>query len=232
MGGCDASSAALIHGPHHPKVSGFILGNPFVHNETTHAKVVVKYYYWKRFRDKSFWQKLLRLQLNPISTARSVYSAIRMANSGSNSLNKVGNSDNLPFPLRMLYGATKFKGRVLLLMSGLSLVSKEFDELVRSSPEWQRALAGLDLTRVDFPDADQAFSTIAARDSRDCRRCRMAGRLARSGSGGIKLFAIRESYPNGNFLWTESAIRIGFCRCFWLFRLPSHRFSTRCRLTY
>ncbi len=164
-GGCDASSAALIHGPHHPKVTGLILGNPFVHNETTHAKVVVKYYYWKRLRDKSFWQKLLRLQLNPISTARSVYSAIRLANTGSNNAKNTGNAENLPFPLRMLNGATKFKGRVLLLMSGLSLVSKEFDELVKSSPEWQKALSSLDLTRVDFPDADQAFSTLAARDA-------------------------------------------------------------------
>lgn len=164
-GGCDASSAALIHGPKHSKVTGLILGNPFVHNETTHAKVVVKYYYWKRLRDKSFWQKLLRLQLNPAATARSVYSAIRLANAGTNNVKLAGNADNLPFPLRMLNGATKFKGRVLLLMSGLSLVSKEFDELVKSSPEWQRALASLDLTRVNFPDADQAFSTIAARDS-------------------------------------------------------------------
>jgi exosortase A-associated hydrolase 1 len=164
-GGCDASSAALIHGPAHPKVSGLILGNPFVHNETTHAKVVVKYYYWKRLRDKSFWTKIFQLKLNPIKTARSVYSAIKLANSGSSKSKNTGNSENLPFPTRMLNGATAFKGRVLLLMSGLSLVSKEFDELVKSSPEWQKALSRLNLTRVDFPDADQAFSTIAARDA-------------------------------------------------------------------
>jgi hypothetical protein len=71
---------------------------------------------------------------------------------------------NAPFPLLMLDGARQFKGRVLLQMSGQSLVSKEFDELLKASPDWQKALKRLDLTRVDFPDADQAFSTIAARN--------------------------------------------------------------------
>ncbi|MDR3395495.1 MAG: hypothetical protein P4L70_10890, partial [Parasulfuritortus sp.] len=49
-------------------------------------------------------------------------------------------------------------------MSGLSLVSKEFDELVKTSPEWERAIKRKGVTRVDFPEADQAFSTVAARD--------------------------------------------------------------------
>lgn len=164
-GGCDASSAALIHGPYHPKVTGLILANPFVHNEATHAKVIVKYYYLKRLRDKSFWQKIFRLRLNPFTTARSVISAIKLANTDSSKVQVSVKTENLPFPLRMLNGATAFKGKVLLLMSGLSLVSKEFDELVKSSPDWQIALKRLDVTRIDFPDADQAFSTISARDA-------------------------------------------------------------------
>lgn len=164
-GGCDASSAALIHGPHHPRVAGLILGNPFVHNEATHAKVVVKHYYWKRIRDKNFWMKLFRFRLNPIKVLSSVLVTLKLAKQGSDgTMGKSSSGGNAPFPLRMLEGAKRFNGRVLLLMSGLSLVSKEFDELLQASPDWQRAMQRLDLVRVDFPDADQAFSTIAARD--------------------------------------------------------------------
>ena len=164
-GGCDASSAALIHGTKHPKVKGLILGNPFVHNEATHAKVVVKHYYLKRLRDKSFWKKLFSFRLNPFKALGGALVSVKQANQRTN-LNegKSAATGNAPFPLLMLEGAKSFKGRVLLQISGQSLVSKEFDELLKASPEWQKAMKRLNLTRVDFPDADQAFSTFAARD--------------------------------------------------------------------
>lgn len=164
-GGCDASSAALIHGPKHPMVKGLILGNPFVHNESTHAKVVVKHYYWQRLREKSFWMKLLSLRLNLVNTLNSVLSTIKQANKKANfNEGQSAATGNAPFPMLMLEGAKKFNGRVLLQMSGQSLVSKEFDELLKASTEWQQALRKLKLTRVDFAEADQAFSTFSARN--------------------------------------------------------------------
>lgn len=165
-GGCDASSAALIHGPKHPKVKGLILGNPFVHNEATHAKVVVKHYYLQRLRDKSFWKKLFSFRMNPLKALGSALATVKQANQKTDvNVGRSAATGNAPFPLLMLEGAKQFKGRVLLQMSGQSLVSKEFDELLKASPDWQRALATLDLTRVDFPDADQAFSTISSREA-------------------------------------------------------------------
>lgn len=164
-GGCDAASASLIHGPNNPKVSGMILGNPFVHDETTHAKVVVRHYYWQRIREKSFWMKLIKLRLNPFKTFGSAVSAFRKSvrvPERSGAAHSTGKA--LPFPMLMREGAEKFRGNILLLMSGLSLVSKEFDELVKTSPEWERAIKRKGVTRVDFPEADQAFSTVAARD--------------------------------------------------------------------
>ena len=164
-GGCDASSAALIHGPKHPKVKGLILGNPFVHNEATHAKVVVKHYYLQRLKDKSFWKKLFSLRLNPFKAIGGALSNVQQANKKTDmNVGQSATTGNAPFPLLMLEGARQFKGRVLLQMSGQSLVSKEFDELLKASKDWQKAMKQLDLTRVDFPDADQAFSTLAARN--------------------------------------------------------------------
>jgi hypothetical protein len=139
-----------------------VLGNPWVHTEETHAKVMVRHYYLQRIRERSFWLKLLQLRMNPFGKLASVVGALRRARGSSAKAEREGSDQ--PFPMRMLQGLTQFRGRILLLMSGLSLVSKEFDELVAESPDWAKAMAARDITRVEFPDADQAFSTIAARD--------------------------------------------------------------------
>jgi len=159
-GGCDAASAALIHGPGNPRVVGLILGNPWVHSEQTEAQVLVKHYYWQRLREKTFWLKLLRFRINPFSKLASLVQAVRRSKGGGGDRQ----GSQAPFPNRMLNGLTQFRGRILLMMSGLSLLSREFDQLVAGSAEWQKAVDAADITRVEFPDADQAFSTIAARD--------------------------------------------------------------------
>ncbi len=162
-GGCDAASAAMIHGPRHPLVKGLILGNPFVHNEATHAKVIVKHYYLKRLREKAFWMKLLSLRMNPLKVFGSVLRNLKLSRQ-SGARPAGGESDNRPFPERMLAGTRKFQGRILLLMSGQSLVSKEFDQLVASSPAWTEAIRRPNVSRVDIEEADQAFSTLEARE--------------------------------------------------------------------
>lgn len=159
-GGCDAAAAAMIHGPRHPVVTGMILSNPWVHSEETHAKVVLKHYYLQRLRDKSFWLKLLKLRINPVAKLRAITSALnRSRQSGADTVSAGTPDADLPFVPRMLKGMQAFDGRILLFMSGLSLVSKEFDELVASSKAWQEALARLSVTRLDIPDADQTFSS-------------------------------------------------------------------------
>ena len=158
-GGCDAAAASMLHGPYNPKVSGMILGNPWVHSEETEAKVVLKHYYWQRVREKSFWLKLLKLRMNPLEKIRSFFQTVQTARASEKPIQKQDQA-NLPFPQRMLIGLQKFEGRVLLFMSGQSLVSKEFDELIASSKEWQEAINNTPLTRIDLPEADQAFSSM------------------------------------------------------------------------
>jgi len=58
----------------------------------------------------------------------------------------------------------KFPGPVLLLMSGYSLIGKEFDELVSLSARWRAVLAAKALTRIDMPDADHTFSRSQDRE--------------------------------------------------------------------
>lgn len=159
-GGCDAAAAAMIHGPNHPEVTGMILANPWVHSDETHAKVVLKHYYWQRLREKSFWMKLLQLRMNPLEKLRSVMDTARQAKGNAVSSPKTDDA-NLPFVTRMLHGMQNYDGRIQMFMSGQSIVSKEFDELLAASKPWASAMSRIPVTRVDMPDADQTFSSLA-----------------------------------------------------------------------
>ncbi len=168
-GGCDAASAAMIHGWQFPEVRGMILSNPFVHSEQTHAKVLLKRYYLQRLREKTFWMKFLRFRFNPIPALQTLGSVIRdRLGPGSPSRQPAsaiqGDARPKNFIAAMRDGMSRFHGHVLLLMSGRSLVSKEFDELLAADPTWRAAMAASkSVSRHDIPEADQTFSSVAAR---------------------------------------------------------------------
>lgn len=168
-GGCDAASASMIQAWKLPEVTGLALGNPWAHTEATAEQAMVKHYYVQRLRDPIFWKKLLSLRFNPVPAiavaSRVLWRRFMPNKNVALQTSKDTRETNLPFQVRMRMGTERFRGHLLLLMSGRSIVSREFDELVAGDPAWQRALAACSsLKRHDLPEADQAFSTIAARD--------------------------------------------------------------------
>lgn len=164
-GGCDAASSILIHSWRLPQVKGMILGNPYARTETTRA-AVERAYYWTRFRDPQFWQKVIKLQFNPLRSLPALGKAIwrKFRAAAHTAPSSAATQDTRPFPDKMLDGLQRFHGQILLVLSGRSLDSKEFLEMVAHSSAWQQALARPDVQRVDLPDADQAFSTLDARN--------------------------------------------------------------------
>lgn len=172
-GGCDAGSAIMINAWKFPEVTGLILGNPWVHTEETGDAVTVKHHYANRIRDKDFWLKVIRGQYNPfpalMTIGRTVLAQLRQklsARAVASGKDAVALKDDpsLPFVTRMRNGMSQFHGDVLLLMSGRSIVSKEFDELVASDAAWQQAMAApRHVARHDMPDADQTYSSVASR---------------------------------------------------------------------
>lgn len=166
-GGCDAAAAIMINAWKFPEVTGIITGNPWVHSEETGDAVVVKHHYRKRMKDVDFWLKVVRLQYNPLPAAATVLrNALRRLQPRRLEPVARGPQDDpsLPFVPRMRVGLERFTGDMLLLMSGRSFVTKEFDELAASDPRWQAALrAKQSFDRHDMPDADQTYSSIASR---------------------------------------------------------------------
>ena len=72
--------------------------------------------------------------------------------------------DVRPLPDRMLDGLSRFKGRIMLVMSGRDLISREFDDLLQAVPAWRKHLAARFLVRHDLKYADHTFSSREWRD--------------------------------------------------------------------
>lgn len=166
-GGCDAASAAMIHGWKIPEVVSMVLGNPWVTTTETQS-IVMRKHYLGRLGEWSFWRKLLRMEYDLVEYAASAWEAIKRRLVGSLNLRQPAARTETPvqsgnYVERMLDGLRQFQGSVLFLMSGQSLLSREFDELVNGDPRWQAVYSRSTHQRIDFPAADQTFSDHESR---------------------------------------------------------------------
>lgn len=169
-GECNACSSSLFHAYKDPRIVGIVMLNPWVRTQQGKAKAVVKHYYLQRLRQRAFWSKVFRLEFDVLGSLRSAIHMLGQARkpAGAAAANAAAPGDaaaaRLPLPERMLDGLRRFNGRILLIMSGRDMVSKEFDDLLQATPEWRRQLAEHALVRHDLPLADHTFSSAEWRD--------------------------------------------------------------------
>tara|TARA_B100001540_G_scaffold315892_1_gene344290 strand:- start:2434 stop:3312 length:879 start_codon:yes stop_codon:yes gene_type:complete len=151
---CEGASALLLGGAEHPAVSHIVLANSWVRTEESHAKAMVKHYYFAKFKDPAFWRKLLSLKID-------IPKALASASNSLLGMFKSPNPDNSgsPFPQRMLQGLKDFKGHVLLLHSGNDLTAREFEDLITSDSDWKDVLSHTKLKRAFINDSDHTFSS-------------------------------------------------------------------------
>jgi hypothetical protein len=64
----------------------------------------------------------------------------------------------------MADGLCRFKGKVLLILSGRDLTAQEFEEVVRGSKRWQKLIADTRVERRALAEANHTFSTREWRD--------------------------------------------------------------------
>jgi len=166
-GGCDAASAAMIHAWKISDATSMVLGNPWVTTTETQS-VVMRKHYLSRLREWSFWKKLLRMEYKLTDYLAPAWAKTMgrrgdapEASSRPASARPTTGSEN--YVHRMLDGLRRFEGPVLFLMSGQSLLSREFDELVNGDRQWQAAYHRDSHQRIDFPAADQTFSDSDSR---------------------------------------------------------------------
>jgi hypothetical protein len=64
----------------------------------------------------------------------------------------------------MADGLYRFKGKVLLILSGRDLTAQEFDVLTQGSKRWAKLVADARVERRTLAEANHTFSTRAWRD--------------------------------------------------------------------
>jgi len=162
---CDGASAAVLYAAVDPRVVGLVLVNPWVRTESLEARARVSGYYGARIREPSFWRALARGQVAMSSIAQAV-DAVRRAVRCQSNLSDCGEASTATeIPQLMAAALERFRGGVLVVLSGRDLTAKEFVHLCASDARWQRLMAREAVSKLEIPDANHTFSRTAWRDS-------------------------------------------------------------------
>ncbi len=167
---CDAASAALFYAHRDSRVTGLVLLNPWIRTEAGEARAYLRHYYAQRLLSGDFWNKVLSGKWRPGASFSSFLETLKRSRAVSSPSGDRVMADNppprsTPLPERMAYGLQRFKGNVLLILSGNNdYVADEFRDMVAESPHWQRLLSRPSVERRDFPQANHTFSKQEWRD--------------------------------------------------------------------
>lgn len=167
---CDAASASLFYAHQDVRVTGLVLLNPWIRTEQGAAQTYLKHYYAERLFAPEFWKKVREGDLNYYDAMKSLMRIMIEALGGKKNIkgSKTSVADDrcqlAPLPERMLDGLRRFRGRLLLIISGRDLTSAEFLDVVKRSREWQILLASSRVERFDVPEANHTFSSCEWRD--------------------------------------------------------------------
>lgn len=166
---CDAASASLFYAYQDTRVTGLVLLNPWIRTEQGAAQAYLKHYYVGRLFAPEFWKKIREGHFNYSYAMKSLVKTTIEA-LGRKKIRDTGTvatdecSQLAPLPERMLDGLRRFRGRLLLIISGRDLTSAEFLDVVKQSREWQTLLASSRVERFDVPEANHTFSSCEWRD--------------------------------------------------------------------
>lgn len=158
---CDAASAALFYAYRDCRVTGLVLLNPWVRTDNGLAKVYLRHYYLARLFNSELWMKILKGRFDYATACRSLLQLIRDARfkGVQQAADFEGPEMSAELPDRMFNGYNRFKGRVLLILSGNDLTAREFSDLAASDGKWRELLANRSTRRLDLPGSNHTFST-------------------------------------------------------------------------
>lgn len=173
---CDAASAALFYAQQDRRITGLVLLNPWVRNETTLAKTYIRNYYFKRIFSADFWHSIRSGKFNFSETVKSFYDNLIIAFGFKHKLHNQPASNkkdqymdsktthSTDFPARMREGLKQFSGNILLVLSENDFVATEFKNVVKNSRAWRNLLKRSTVTRLDIAQATHTFSRSDWRD--------------------------------------------------------------------
>lgn len=156
---CDAAAAALMFATADARVVGIVAANPWARSEASLGAARVKHYYLARLMQPEFWRKLAGGGFDWRSSIRSLAGNLKQAR--RHHAGAAAGARDTSFQSRMAQGLTRFRGRLLLLVSGNDLTAMEFLQYTTTSRDWDGLLSGPAVRRVDIAQADHTFSRRA-----------------------------------------------------------------------
>jgi exosortase A-associated hydrolase 1 len=177
---CDAASAAFMHATDDPRIAGIVAANPWARSEASLAATHVRHYYGARLAQREFWSKLLSGAFDWRGSLRSLRGNV--ASALSDRWRRPTEPED--FRRAMANGFARFRGRVLLILSGNDLTAKEFLQVTASarSPRW--SLDAPKVTRFDIDEADHTFSHRPWREAVEAKTIAWLDALAASPAVG------------------------------------------------
>jgi exosortase A-associated hydrolase 1 len=163
---CDATSAICDHAQRDARISGVVLLNPWVRTEEGHARSKLKHYYLGRLAQREFLLKVLRGEFELLASARELLANIgRAIGMLAASPNQQASSDpGASLAEKMGENLMRFRGSILLIVSGRDLTAKEFTDAAGRSKVWRSIWSDRRLTRYELAEADHTFSRRIWRD--------------------------------------------------------------------
>lgn len=162
FGECESASGILFYAAQDARVGRIAMANPWVRTPGVQAEAILKHYYLNRLWSREFWLSVRAGEYNFAASVRSFFSVLgaflRNRRSTRNATREQEEFDNLPLPSRTAEGLRRFRGSVLVLLSGRDLIAREFDDVTKSSPAWEGLMADKRVTRKLITDADHTFS--------------------------------------------------------------------------
>ena len=165
FGECESASGILFYAFHDVRIKGIALVNPWVRTEEVRAQVYVKHYYFQRLGSAAFWAKVRKGEFHLFESLASFLSMLKSSVLGAlkelrgfSIENVQGDLAQLPLPARTAVGFQRFRGQILLMLSGKDLIAREFDQVISSSSAWKALLDDPKVVRRDLADANHTFS--------------------------------------------------------------------------
>jgi len=165
MGLCDAATAASFYAQSDERVKGLVMLNPWVQSEDGKARALLKYYYLERIFSRNFWRKILSGEFKFTASATSFRKNLALAfgrrgqedpDTRDTDVKATGTTQRLC--LQMEDALAKYRGKLLLVLSGRDLTAIEFKESINRSPRMQKILSSTSVEKCEIPDADHTFS--------------------------------------------------------------------------
>lgn len=162
FGLCDGASAALMYCARRDdaRVRGLCLLNPWLRSPQTLARTHLRHYYVRRLLQREFWAKLATGRIGRQAMTGLMHE-VKVSRDGR------GADPAHDFRASMCAGWTRFRGPILLAISGSDLTAREFDDATRSSSRWRSALNRTNCTRLDIAGADHTLSRAVHRQQMD-----------------------------------------------------------------